>query len=234
MARGRTILCPKDPTIRNAVENFRPITCLLLMWKLFSGVLSEKIYDHLEAEQLFPEEQKGCRKGSRGTKEYLLVDKMVMRNCKRRKTNLAMAWIDYKKAYDMVPHSWILETLQLTGVAKNIQRLVGASMKNWRTTLMSNGQNLGNVNIRRGIFQEDSLSLLLFVACLIPLSVILRKTQGKYQLSKEGESINHLLFMDDLKLYGSDERQIDSRINTVRDSNGIWVEEVWIGCHEEE
>ena len=107
MNKGRTILCPKDPTIGNAVENFRPITCLPLMWKLFSGVLSEKIYDHLEAEQLFPEEQKGCLKGSRGTKEHLLVDKMVMGNCKRRKTNLAMAWIDYKKAYDMVPHSWI-------------------------------------------------------------------------------------------------------------------------------
>ena len=44
------------------------------------------------------------------TKEHFLVDKMVMRNYKRRKKNLAMAWIDYKKAYDMVPHSWILET----------------------------------------------------------------------------------------------------------------------------
>ena len=78
------------------------------MWKLFSGVLSEKIYNHLEAEQLFPEKQKGCRTGSRGTKEHLFVDKMVMRNCKKRKTNLAMAWIDYKKAYDIVPHPWIL------------------------------------------------------------------------------------------------------------------------------
>ena len=96
MNKRRTILCPKDPTIGNAVENFLPITCLPLMWKLFSGVLSEKIYDHLEAEQLFPGEQKGRRKGSRGTKEHLFVDKMVMRNCKRRKTNLAMAWIDYK------------------------------------------------------------------------------------------------------------------------------------------
>ena len=27
MKKGRTILCPKDPTIGNAVENFRPITC---------------------------------------------------------------------------------------------------------------------------------------------------------------------------------------------------------------
>ena len=89
-------------------------------------------------------------------------------------------------------------------------------MKNWRTTLMSNGQNLGDVSIRRGIFQGDSLSPLLFGVCLIPLSVILRKTKGKYQLGKEGESINHLLFMDDLKLYGNDERRIDSLINTVR------------------
>ena len=89
-------------------------------------------------------------------------------------------------------------------------------MKNWRTTLMSNGQNLGDVNIRRGIFQGDSLSQFLFVVCLTPLSVILRKTKGKYQLGKEGESINHLLLMDDLKLYGNDQRQVDSLINTVR------------------
>ena len=84
---------------------------------------------------------------------------------------------------------------------------------------MSNGQNLGDANIRRGIFRGDSLSPLLFVVCLIPLSVILRKTKGKYQLGKEGESINHLLFMDDVKLYGNDERQIDSLINTVRVSS---------------
>ena len=74
---------------------------------------------------------------------------------------------------------------------------------------------MGDVNIRCGIFQGDSLSPLLFVVCLIPLSLILRKTKGKYQLSKEGESINHLLFMDDLKLFGSDEWQVDSLINTV-------------------
>jgi len=80
---------------------------------------------------------------------------------------------------------------------------------------MSKGQNLGDVNIRRDIFQGDSLYPLLFVVCLIPLSVILRKTKGKYQLGKEGESITHLLFVDDLKLYGEDERQIDSLINTV-------------------
>ena len=29
-----------------------------------------------------------------------------------------MGWIDYQKAYDMVPHSWILECLELFGVTQ--------------------------------------------------------------------------------------------------------------------
>ena len=32
-----------------------------------------------------------------------------------------MGWIDYKKAYDMVPHLWIKECLDLLGVAENIK-----------------------------------------------------------------------------------------------------------------
>jgi len=38
-----------------------------------------------------------------------------------------MAWIDYKKAYDMVTHSWILESMTLVGIAKNIKRLQGVA-----------------------------------------------------------------------------------------------------------
>ena len=39
----------------------------------------------------------------------LFIDKTVLRDYKRRHTNLAMAWIGYKKAYDMVPHSYFSE-----------------------------------------------------------------------------------------------------------------------------
>ena len=48
-----------------------------------------------------------ARKKSRGTKDQLLVDKMILRDCRKRYANLRMAWIDYKKAYDMFPQSWI-------------------------------------------------------------------------------------------------------------------------------
>ena len=74
----------------------------------------------MENQDFLPEERKGCRQKSRGTKDQLLIDKAVIKNCKRRKTNLNIAWIDFKKAYDMVPHLRMIKSLELVGAAKNI------------------------------------------------------------------------------------------------------------------
>ena len=89
------------------MSNFRPITCLPLTWKLLTGILAEELYEHLEKTNSLSWKQKGCKKGSRGTKDQPLIDKMIVKDCKRRLTSLAVGWIDYRKAYDMVPHSWI-------------------------------------------------------------------------------------------------------------------------------
>ena len=87
--------------------NYRSITCLPLMCKFITGIVADEIYNHLEKNDLLPEEQKGCRRNSRGTKYQLLIDRAAMKNCKRRKVGLSMALIDYRKAYDTVPDSWI-------------------------------------------------------------------------------------------------------------------------------
>ena len=87
---------------KNLVSNFRPITCLPLIWKLLTGILAEELYRHHEKTKLLPWEQKGCRKGIQGTEDQLIIDKMLVEDCKRRLTSLAVAWMDYRKAYDMV------------------------------------------------------------------------------------------------------------------------------------
>ena len=91
---------------------------------------------------------------SQGTKDHLIVDKFILRNCKRRHTNLSMAWIDFKKAYDMVPHSWIIGSLRMFGIADNVVELLSESMNNWRTTIFSGGKQLGTVEIKRGYSKE--------------------------------------------------------------------------------
>ena len=107
-------------------------------------------------------------------------------NTKMRKQNLSMAWIGYKKAYDMVPHSWIIDCLETVGINENIRRLLPESMKSWRVELTSGEENLGGFNIRRGIFQGD---LLLFVVCLLPLTHILRDAYQKIILQATDKKI---------------------------------------------
>ena len=56
----------------------------------------------------------------------------------------------------------------------------------------------------------------MFVLALIPLSLILRKAKAAYEFSESKEKINHLLFIDDLKLYSRSEKGLDSLVQTVR------------------
>lgn len=58
--------------------------------------------------------------------------------------------------------------------------------------------------------QDDLLSLLLFIVSLILLSTLLRGSSMGYKLSS-GLVVNHLLYMDDLKLYGRNYREIEFR-----------------------
>lgn len=51
---------------------------------------------------------------------HLIIYRMVLNDGKKRLTNLGIAWIDYKEAYDMIPHSWSLESLELIHVSDNI------------------------------------------------------------------------------------------------------------------
>ena len=55
----------------------------------------------------------------------------------------------------------------------------------------------------------------MFVLPLIPVSLILRKAKTVYEFSESKEKINHLLFMDDLKLYIRSERELDLLVRTV-------------------
>ena len=136
----------------------------------------------------------------------------------------------------MIPHLWILESLGLVQVSENIVEFIRKSMKNWITNLTSCGEYLVNIDIRRGIFQGDSLSPLLFVLCMIPLTQTLRKLKSGYTLKNE-ETLNHILFMDDLKIFAKSDSAVDGLVSTVQIlSNDIGMEfgmkKVWCTCIE--
>ena len=98
MTKVRTFLIKKDVNIGNIASNYCPIACLPLMWKILTDVITEEVYKSLEEREILSEEQKGCRKGSRGTNDLLYVDKQILGEVKTKRKNIL-------KALDQLPQS---------------------------------------------------------------------------------------------------------------------------------
>ena len=73
------------------------------------------------------------------------------------------------------------------------------------------------IQIRRGIFQGDSLLPLLFCIALIPLTNELNRADCGYEVHGIERKIHvcHLLYMDDLKLLGRNENDLKNEIKIV-------------------
>ena len=145
-------LIQKDPSKGNVPNNYRPITCLPMMWKILTAQLGEKIYSSLTNRGLFPDEQKGCRKVSRGSAELLYVYQHILNESKTRRKNLAKAWIDNKKTYDMVPQSRIINCLNIYKISHAVINFIEKTTKTWRVELAAGGRSLAEIKIQRDIF----------------------------------------------------------------------------------
>jgi hypothetical protein len=100
-------------------------------------------------------------------------------------------------------------------------------MNAWSTTLVLNhsqGTNtFPDMDIACGIFQGDSLSPLLFCLALFPLSTQLNNAQRGYKV--HDQTISHLIYMDDLKLFAKNESDGEDLLKIVKDfSSDIGME----------
>ena len=182
------------------------------MWKILTAQIREEIYFLLTSRGLFPEEQKGCRKGSRGNAELLHSDQHILNESKtRRKTS----------SYDL---DWLQNSIWY-GSAKlnnklpqNVQNITW-SHKHYR----ENHENLesGVDNRRKKLsWSKDPKRYfsrrLLFIIAMMPLNHILRKCSAGYKLCRSYEKINHLMYMDDIKLFAKNEKELKTLIHAVR------------------
>ena len=80
--------------------------------------------------------------------------------------------------------------------------------------MTAGGKSLTETKIQRGIFQGDALSSLLFIIAMMPHNHKLRNCTAAYKLRRSLEKINHLMYMDNIKLFAKIEKELDTLIHT--------------------
>ena len=88
------------------------ITCLNACYKLLTALLTVIIKRHVVRAKLLPSEQKALSEGTRGCLDSLAIDGAIMDKVILDKRDLAVGWIDFREAFDMVPHRWLRKVLK--------------------------------------------------------------------------------------------------------------------------
>ena len=140
---GRTILIGKKGKSMDKAENFRPITCLSVIYKIQSALVNIKLREHILENKIWPFEQLGTLEGTLGAKEAILFDRYIVRETRLYKINLSVAWTDVRKAYDSLYQEFIIKMLQFIRVPEWITAWLKMAMSSWRTILQVKKERIG-------------------------------------------------------------------------------------------
>jgi hypothetical protein len=106
------LFLPLNELLRVTIQESVNIT-YYYYYKILITVLTNRINNHLLRNNVLPEEQKRCCRMYRRCNDQLLVSKLITSLAKKYQRHLCMAWIDYKKAFESLPHTWIVSVTEM-------------------------------------------------------------------------------------------------------------------------
>ena len=110
---------PEDPA------NYRPITCMNVIFKIFTSILKIKIEKRLKKNETpLSTFQFGARPGTLASKQALLVSNNHKELLAKKRTKYIEVYYDLAKAYDSVIHSTLIEKLKKKGIEKRVIKAI--------------------------------------------------------------------------------------------------------------
>ena len=213
---GRTVLLPKGGDATN-VSNYRPITCLNNSFKLMTATVAKIAEQNIRDSAQFKYDNRALQAGEWGCIDATMVDQAI--SSAANTEQLHVAWIDIAKAFDSIPHAMIQTVTENMAFPPTVKNLINKTMRHWVTNIevpLARGFERVEITYKRGIFQGDSLSPLLFTLALYTLSHSLNK-RAKTAINGTRITLpNHQLYADDLKLYATNAERLDTLLETTK------------------
>ena len=201
---------------RDAAKNYRPISIIPILYKLFSRMLCNRLTVHIAKHQ--DVEQAAYRKGF-STEDHLLAASLLIEKSREFNYPLWIALVDFEKAFDMVSHDELWEVLTKQGVPSQLVMLL-RSLHEGQTARVQAGAQSRSFSIMRGVKQGDPISALLFIAIMQDLCGKLQQKWAKTSNKRKGHplgvhvdnscarALTNLRFADDVLLTARSKQDI--------------------------
>ena len=192
-------------------NNYRPISLLSNIYKLFISIIADIIKNDL----CLPQSQAAYQPGRNTIEQILCIEQLIEKSLEFNKP-LHIAFIDFKKAFDSIklPSLWSL--LESTPIDKAYIELLKLTYEGSKAIVKCDLGLSRWIEILRGVKQGDILAPLLF--CIVIAAVIYKTEEAtklctagedKYSgYSIGGEVISNLGYADDLAITNSDKQKL--------------------------
>ena len=209
--KGKTALIYKKGD-RKDPKNYRPITCLSVITKMITSIVSQRlqrIYMRT-GSSILSEKQKGVRKFIEGTKECALE---TIAGRIEKKT--IEAFYDFEKAFDSVSHKYLSELMEKYKFPKQATNIIKNMLEKAEIELTMGQEKIGDIKIKNGLLQGDSLSPFLFVLTLDPLIKIIEQKNIGFEISPE-HTTDICYFIDDLRVVANKTKNMEIAHNIIK------------------
>ena len=192
-------------------SNYKSITLLNVMGKIFTSILRDRISDWAEANGILNESQFGFRENRRTTDAIFILNAIIQIFKKKRKP-LYTCFIDFSKAFDKVHHGLLWEKLATVGLSTKILAILQSMYGQASSKICVNHEESNPFACRRGIRQGCNLSPLLFSLFINDLDQFLKdNNSGSIELLQTHLCL--LLFAGDHVLLVPSPLELQSSIN---------------------
>jgi hypothetical protein len=191
---------------KTLLSNYRPISLLNTMYKVFTKVITLRLANRLDCAQ--PREQAGFRRGF-STIDHIHTVRQVLEKCNEYNQPLVVAFIDYEKAFDTIEHWAVVHSLQRSLVDTSYVEVIKEIYDT--ATLQVKLHKLSNpVPVKRGVRQGDTISPKLFTSCLEDIFKLLDWSQRGVNIN--GERLTHLRFADDVIVFSENIDELQTMV----------------------
>ena len=147
---------------RSTAKNYRPVSLLSVVSKVFEKLVNNRTVDHLEKCGLFSDFQYGFR-SSRSTADLLtVVSDRIVRALNRSGDTRAVA-LDISKAFDRVWHAGLLHKVTSYGISGQIFGLISSFLSNRQTAMVLDGKSSQEYPVNAGVPHGSILGPTLFL-----------------------------------------------------------------------
>lgn len=205
---GVVVPIQKPGTPQNIIENYRPITLLSCIGKIYERMVNHRLVTFLEANHILHPNQHAFRPG-RGTSSYFAELKEILDNAKQSKTHLEFALLDIKKAYDQTWRPHILQQLNRLNVGKHIKSCISEFLQDRRFSVSYGGALSSQRTQDSGVPQGSVLAVTLF---LLAMNTVFEAVPKNIQI---------LVYADDIVLISSSKQQSTVRKRLINAVNAV-------------